>query len=186
MPVSVDDPEAFVCKHFIDDGIPIKSFTSYSWKITEYSKQPKRVKSGSFTGGDYKWYVAGTTVRTSWLPMHIPHGPTIRQTLRLVSMTLHPRQVEEGGNDRVSIYLHVKVQTVASRLAYIRYRFTDDQGYGFPEFAKLKDLTSPHGSRTKPLIENDETRVTAFVQVLEDETGVLWRDFVKCVRQFTI
>ncbi|KAH9450894.1 hypothetical protein MJO29_009439 [Puccinia striiformis f. sp. tritici] len=171
MPVSVDDPEAFVAKHFIDDGIPIKSFTSYSWKITEYSKQPKRVKSGSFTGGDYKW-----------------------------SMTLHPRQVEEGGNDRVSIYLqcqgpkqwpqgsHVCVQWAFAisnprdGTCYIaediRYRFTDDQGYGFPEFAKLKDLTSPHGSRTKPLIENDETRVTAFVQVLEDETGVLWRDFV--------
>ncbi|KAH9450893.1 hypothetical protein Pst134EB_018402 [Puccinia striiformis f. sp. tritici] len=175
MSVSVDDPEAFVAKHLIDHGIPIKSFTSYSWKITEYCKQPKRVKSSFFTGGDYKW-----------------------------SIELGPRNVTEGANDTASTYLrcegpivegptqwpqgsHVCAQWVLAisnphdGTCYIqrasRCRFTQNQRRRLSKFAEITKLTSPHGSHDKPIIENDEAIITAFVRVLEDETGVLWHDF---------
>ncbi|KAI9607320.1 hypothetical protein H4Q26_005838 [Puccinia striiformis f. sp. tritici PST-130] len=191
--VSVDDPEAFVAKHLIDHGIPIKSFTSYSWKITEYCKQPKRVKSSFFTGGDYKW-----------------------------SIELGPRNVTEGANDTASTYLrcegpivegptqwpqgsHVCAQWVLAisnphdGTCYIqrgklqwrfprtsRCRFTQNQRRRLSKFAEITKLTSPHGSHDKPIIENDEAIITAFVRVLEDETGVLWHDFAECVGHFTI
>lgn len=33
--------------------------------------------------------------------------------------------------------------------------------------------------RSKAIIDNDETVVTAFVRVLKDPTGVLWHNFQK-------
>jgi ubiquitin carboxyl-terminal hydrolase 7 len=43
----------------------------------------------------------------------------------------------------------------------------------------LRKLFSVSEGRPKPIIENDETVITAFVRVLKDPTGVLWHNFHK-------
>lgn len=35
--------------------------------------------------------------------------------------------------------------------------------------------------QSRPTIENDETEITVYIRVMEDPTGVLWENFVKCV-----
>lgn len=66
-----------------------------------------------------------------------------------------------------------------------QHRFTnDEQDWGFTRFVELRKLFSPADSRVKPIIENDETIITAYVRVLKDETGVLWHNFVKFVPPF--
>lgn len=45
----------------------------------------------------------------------------------------------------------------------------------------MRKLFSVSEGRPKPIIENDETVITAFVRVLKDPTGVLWHNFHKCV-----
>lgn len=69
-----------------------------------------------------------------------------------------------------------------SRRAEAQHRFTnDEQDWGFTRFVELRKLFTPADSRLKPIIENDETVITAFVRVLKDETGVLWSNFLKSV-----
>lgn len=63
-----------------------------------------------------------------------------------------------------------------------QHRFTnEEQDWGFTRFVELRKLFGPADSRVKPIIENDETVITAYVRVLKDETGVLWHNFIKSV-----
>jgi ubiquitin carboxyl-terminal hydrolase 7 len=65
------------------------------------------------------------------------------------------------------------------------HRFTpEEQDWGFTRFVDLKKLFHPDPARGRPIIENDETVVTAFVRVLKDPTGVLWHNWHKYVRLF--
>lgn len=60
------------------------------------------------------------------------------------------------------------------------HRFTpEEQDWGFTRFVDLKKLFQPDPARGRPIIENDETVVTAFVRVLKDPTGVLWHNWHK-------
>jgi ubiquitin carboxyl-terminal hydrolase 7 len=60
------------------------------------------------------------------------------------------------------------------------HRFTnEEQDWGFTRFVELRKLFSVTDGRSKPIIENDETIITAFVRVLKDPTGVLWHNFHK-------
>ena len=62
------------------------------------------------------------------------------------------------------------------------HRFTnEEQDWGFTRFVELRKLFSVTDGRSKPIIENDETVITAFVRVLKDPTGVLWHNFHKYV-----
>lgn len=71
---------------------------------------------------------------------------------------------------------------VDDALAEAHHRFTnEEQDWGFTRFVELRKLFSVSEGRTKPIIENDETVITAFVRVLKDPTGVLWHNFHKCV-----
>lgn len=66
--------------------------------------------------------------------------------------------------------------------AEAHHRFTqEEQDWGFTRFVELRKLFSVSEGRTKPIIENDETIITAYVRVLKDPTGVLWHNFHKCV-----
>lgn len=72
--------------------------------------------------------------------------------------------------------------TVPGDHAEAHHRFTnEEQDWGFTRFVELRKLFSVSEGRTKPIIENDETVITAFVRVLKDPTGVLWHNFHKCV-----
>lgn len=62
------------------------------------------------------------------------------------------------------------------------HRFNqEEQDWGFTRFVELKKLYQAADNRAKPVIDNDETEITAFVRVLKDPTGVLWHNFQKCV-----
>ncbi|PLW36364.1 hypothetical protein PCANC_16194 [Puccinia coronata f. sp. avenae] len=58
------------------------------------------------------------------------------------------------------------------RTCYIQHHeqmyFTESvSGWGWPDFVELRKLFSPADSRVKPIIENDETIVTAYVRVFD-------------------
>jgi ubiquitin carboxyl-terminal hydrolase 7 len=66
--------------------------------------------------------------------------------------------------------------------AEAHHRFNqEEQDWGFTRFVELKKLFQAADQRAKPVIESDETEITAFVRVLKDPTGVLWHNFQKCV-----
>lgn len=60
------------------------------------------------------------------------------------------------------------------------HRFTaEESDWGFTRFYDVKRLHTPTDKRARPLIEDDETVISAYVRVLKDPTGVLWHNFVK-------
>ena len=61
------------------------------------------------------------------------------------------------------------------------HRFTKEEGdWGFTRFADLRKIFTPHWSEsaTRPLVEDDAANMTAYVNIVEDETGVLWHNFL--------
>jgi hypothetical protein len=63
------------------------------------------------------------------------------------------------------------------------HRFNADEGdWGFTRFCELRRLFNmPWEGRGVPLVQNDEAKVTAYVRVVKDPTGVLWHSFQKYV-----
>ena len=74
----------------------------------------------------------------------------------------------------------LKVSRVIPQTA-ANHRFNVDEGdWGFTRFADLHKLFAPSWeSRGRPMIENDEVNVTAYVRIYKDPTGVLWHNFNK-------
>ena len=59
------------------------------------------------------------------------------------------------------------------------HRFNAKEGdWGFTRFVELrKAFSAPWDGHDRTLVENDEAKVTAYVRVLKDPTGVLWHNF---------
>lgn len=62
------------------------------------------------------------------------------------------------------------------------HRFIAEEcDWGFTRFSELRKLFSVQDGHSRPTIESESAMVSVFVRVLEDPTGVLWHNFVKCV-----
>lgn len=59
------------------------------------------------------------------------------------------------------------------------HRFTKEESdWGFTRFLELRKMFQlPWENTGKPLCENESAYITAYVRVVEDETGVLWHNF---------
>lgn len=59
------------------------------------------------------------------------------------------------------------------------HRFTKEESdWGFTRFLELRKMfQQPWDNSGRPLVENDSVNITAYVRVVEDETGVLWHNF---------
>ncbi|KAJ6785782.1 hypothetical protein PWT90_03040 [Aphanocladium album] len=60
------------------------------------------------------------------------------------------------------------------------HRFTKEEGdWGFTRFVESRRMFNvPWEGTNKPLLENETANITAYVRLVEDETGVLWHNFV--------
>lgn len=56
------------------------------------------------------------------------------------------------------------------------HRFTrEESDWGFMRFLELSKMFQvPWEGSTRPLVENETVNITAYVRIVEDETGVLW------------
>lgn len=143
-----------------------------TWTITDWRNRPKREHGPVFQCGGHPWRVlffpAGNAASES-VSFYLEQGfgdekppedwYACAQFMLVLSNPNDPR-----------IYVH----HVAN------HRFTADEGdWGFTRFAdKNKIFAAKFDNFDRPLVENDTAKVTAYVRVLKDPTGVLWHNFV--------
>ncbi|KAF9438450.1 hypothetical protein BGZ76_007843 [Entomortierella beljakovae] len=62
---------------------------------------------------------------------------------------------------------------------HAHHRFTlEEADWGFTRFYELKKLDQPLDQRHIPVLENNQTVITAYLRVYNDPTGVLWHNFI--------
>jgi len=145
-----------------------------TWTIESWSKLPKRTQGPIFQAGGHPWRIlffpAGNNAAES-VSFYLEHGygddkPAPEGFYACVQFML----VLWNPNDP-SIFLHHEAN----------HRFTVEEGdWGFTRFAeKNRIFATKFDDRERPLVENDGAKVTAYIRILKDPTGVLWHNFIK-------
>ncbi|KAK4048743.1 ubiquitin-specific protease ubp15 [Microbotryomycetes sp. JL221] len=169
--VSVEDHDAFAHKHLSEMGEEVEDFQVFSWHIKDYRRQDKRVLSPEFVCAGHKWNI-----------LLFPMGNSNGQANDMVSVYLNYGDQKAAEGWHVCAQFALAISNPSDPTIYIQsqahHRFTnEEQDWGFTRFVELRKLFSVSEGRPKPIIENDETIITAYVRVLKDPTGVLWHNF---------
>jgi len=171
---SVQDPDAFAARHMTDLGPEIDSYTCFTWRIKDYQSSDKKITSPEFECGGHKWNI-----------LLFPTGNSNGQANDMVSIYLNygdPKHAKEGWHVCAQFALAISnphdPTCYAQSQAHHRFN-NEEQDWGFTRFIDLKKLFVPSDHRSKPVIEDNMTDVTAFVRVFKDPTGVLWHNFQK-------
>ncbi|KAL1410390.1 ubiquitin-specific protease ubp15 [Vanrija albida] len=172
---NVHDYEAFAAKAMPDLGLEIEDFQSQTWRIENWSQQPKRLQGPEFSCGGHKWRI-----------LLFPQGNANGQPNDMVSVYLdyaNPKTAPEGWHACAQFCLAISNPSdpTIHNSSHAHHRFVAEEcDWGFTRFADLRKLHTADAAngKTRPTIENDEVEITAFVRVLKDPTGVLWHNFV--------
>ncbi|KEI40875.1 uncharacterized protein L969DRAFT_86115 [Mixia osmundae IAM 14324] len=170
--VSVRDHQAFAERHLSDMNQEVEDFKVFTWNLVDYRRQSKRLVSPEFECGGHKWNI-----------LLFPMGNSTGQANDMVSVYLNygdPKHAKEGWH--VCAQFALAISNPNDPTVFIQsqahHRFNnEEQDWGFTRFVELRKLFTPADGRPRPVIENDETEITAFVRVLKDPTGVLWHNF---------
>lgn len=146
--------------------------TWFTWDIANWKQLPKRTHGPVFHCAGHPWRIlffpAGNAA-SECVSFYLEQGfesekpPEDWYACAQFMLVLH------NPNDP-AIYIHHEAH----------HRFTAEEGdWGFTRFAeKNKVFAAKFEGHDRPLIENDCAKMTAYVRVLKDPTGVLWHNFV--------
>ncbi|GAB7360635.1 hypothetical protein MBLNU230_g0515t1 [Neophaeotheca triangularis] len=150
-----------------------ESETVFTWDINNWRQLPKRTHGPQFECAGHPWRVlffpAGNSAAES-VSFYLEQGFGDNKPPEDWYACAQFMLVLSNPNDP-SIYLHHEAN----------HRFTAEEGdWGFTRFAdKTKIFASKYeGKHDRPLVENDCAKMTAYVRVLKDPTGVLWHNFI--------
>ncbi|KAF1981728.1 cysteine proteinase [Aulographum hederae CBS 113979] len=166
-----DDFEA-MRKRFMPDlpDLEIETDAVHTWEIEHWRKLAKREHGPVFKSGEHPWKVLffpfGNNVE--FASFYLEHGfddKPPEDWYACVQFML----VLWNPNDPTIHTHHVAT-----------HRFTADEGdWGFTRFVELRRLfNSSFEGKSRPMVENDCAKLTSYVRVLKDPTGVLWHNFV--------
>ena len=157
-----------------DLGQDIKEFKVFTWSLTKWKSLDKKLHSPEFECGGHKWRI-----------LLFPFGNSNGQPNDMVSVYLDyadPKSNPDGWHVCAQFALVISNPndpTIFSS-SQAHHRFTpEEMDWGFTRFNELRKLTSVGDGRSRPIIENQSARISAFVRVLKDPTGVLWHNFIK-------
>ncbi|TDL15584.1 cysteine proteinase [Rickenella mellea] len=174
-PVSVHDHEAFAAKHMPELGHDVEDTKVYTWKLKNWTKLNKIVRSREFECGGHKWRI-----------LLFPFGNTVAAPNSNVSVSVFldyadPNRTPDGWHACAQFALvtsNPHDPTIYTE-SHSHHRFTSEQpDWGFIRFSALQNLFSVKEGHTRPTIEGESADITVFVRVLKDPTGVLWHNFV--------
>ncbi|PKC11352.1 putative ubiquitin-specific processing protease 21 [Rhizophagus irregularis] len=169
-PLPVTDYEAMANKIMPELGQEIEDFKYDTWHVTNWRHLEKRITGPEFEAGNWKWRI-----------LLFPSGNNNQDTVSIYLDFVDPKGAPAGWHSCVQFALVLWNPEDPTQYIYhhAHHRFTaEESDWGFTRFYDLRKLLTPCENRTRALIENDSTNITAFVRVLKDPTGVLWHNFI--------
>ncbi|KAK4501262.1 hypothetical protein PRZ48_007069 [Zasmidium cellare] len=172
-PPSADDHEAMMARYMPPNpDLETEAEAVHTWDITNWTQQPKRTHGPVFHCAGHPWRIlffpAGNSASES-VSFYLEQGFTDDKPPEDWYACAQFMLVLSNPNDP-SIYIKHEAN----------HRFTAEEGdWGFTRFADKNKIFAPKFENSeRPLVENDCAKMTAYVRVLKDPTGVLWHNFV--------
>ncbi|POR35949.1 Ubiquitin carboxyl-terminal hydrolase 21 [Tolypocladium paradoxum] len=143
----------------------------HTWTVENWRGLGKREHGPVFEAGGYPWRI-----------LLFPHGNNTDQCSIYLEHGFDASAVPDNWSCCVQFALVLWNQNDPSLYVHhaAHHRFTKEEGdWGFTRFVEHRRMFNvpwEHGSR--PLCENDTANITAYIRFVEDETGVLWHNFV--------
>jgi ubiquitin carboxyl-terminal hydrolase 7 len=144
---------------------------TYTWDIADWRSLAKKERSPSFECAGFPFRI-----------LMFPYGNNVECVSFYLEHGWDDDKPEEGwyACAQFTLVLWNPKDPKIFVQHHATHRFTYDEGdWGFTRFVEIrKAFTSPWEGNDRPLIENDSAKVTAFVRVVKDPTGVLWHSFL--------
>ncbi|KAF2220554.1 hypothetical protein BDZ85DRAFT_241274 [Elsinoe ampelina] len=151
--------------------LEIQAEEVHTWEIEGWRTLPKRTHGPVFQAGGHPWRIlffpAGNNASES-VSFYLEQGFEAEQVPDNWYACVQFMLVLWNPNDP-TMYLHHEAN----------HRFTVEEGdWGFTRFAeKNRIFATKFDDKERPLVENDSAKITAYVRVIKDPTGVLWHNF---------
>lgn len=171
--ISVMDHKAFADKYLADLGQEEADFQVCHWPIKSWHALDKRITGPEFECGGHRWRI-----------LLFPFGNSNGQPYDMVSVYLDyadNKDTPEGWHACAQFALVISNPNDPTLFStsQAHHRFTaEEMDWGFTRFNEFRKLAVPLDNRTRPIIEDDQAVVSAYVRVLKDPTGVLWHNFI--------
>ncbi|KAJ9139474.1 Ubiquitin carboxyl-terminal hydrolase [Pleurostoma richardsiae] len=141
-----------------------------TWTVEGWTNLSKKEHGPIFEAGGYPWRI-----------LLFPYGNNVDQCSIYLEHGFEPNAIPEDWSCCVQFALVLWNPNDPTIYAHhsAHHRFTKDESdWGFTRFLELRKMFNvPWESSSRPLVENDTANITAYVRVVEDETGVLWHNF---------
>ncbi|KAB8360728.1 hypothetical protein FH972_024463 [Carpinus fangiana] len=169
--IRADDIEAMKEEYFKPlPELEIEHECEYTWDIEEWSKLGRRVHSPAFEVGGAPWKV-----------LFFPAGNQPDHASFYLEQGFEDKPPEDwyACVHFMLVLWNPNDPTIQIRhIAQHRYNI-DESDWGFTRFGELRKLFHGRFNDTnRPLVENDGAKLTAFVRIMKDPTGVLWHTFI--------
>ncbi|KAK0739732.1 hypothetical protein B0T21DRAFT_382697 [Apiosordaria backusii] len=143
----------------------------HTWEVEGWRTMNKKERGPIFQAGGYPWRILlfphGNNVMDQ-CSIYLEHGFDTNSVPDNWSCCVQFALVLWNPNDP-SLFFHHSAH----------HRFTKEESdWGFTRFLESRKMFNVvWESADRPLVENDAANITAYVRVVEDETGVLWHNF---------
>ncbi|KAJ1932836.1 ubiquitin-specific protease ubp15, partial [Linderina macrospora] len=142
---------------------------AFHWEIDNWTSLGDKVTSGEFTVAGHKWDI-----------LMFPRG---NQAEDMVSLYVEYKPTEGMSDDWhacANFCLAMSNVDDASVFTHnvAQHRFTaEESDWGFTRFMGLRTLMTATDVDVPPVLSNNKVRISAYVRVIKDTTGVLWHNF---------
>lgn len=168
-----DDHEAMkeiIFPPLLDEPKILQDYT-YTWTVENWRGLGKKEHGPVFTAGDSPWRI-----------LLFPHGNNTDQCSIYLEHGFEADAVPDNWSCCVQFALVLWNPNDPSLYVHhaAHHRFTKEEGdWGFTRFVEHRRMFNvPWDNGSRPLVENDTANITAHTRFVDDETGVLWHNFV--------
>ncbi|PVV02667.1 hypothetical protein BB560_002875 [Smittium megazygosporum] len=159
----------FISQNFHDSGLEIEDSGFHHWEIKNWDLLDPKCRSEPFKVGSHNWNI-----------LLYPQGNRLSDRISIYLEYSDSSSASEGWHSCAQFILAISnlEHPEVSFCNTAQHRFNSEESdWGFTTFIDFKNVVTPNAEGISYL-QNNSIRISAFVQVVNDKTGVLWHNFV--------